>query len=840
MRKGIIKAIVLSVVFFAAVIIFSIMTNQVNEDLTTEMTDASLPVLTLYSNNTEINELYGYTKQMDGSFMRDSITPISENRILPIKIQTYQKTIDAISYEIRSLDAKRLMANAQIEKFGQSRGVIHANLPIQNLLEKEEEYLLTIILKSDNTEIYYYTRIMEPVKCYETECLSFVQEFHNATFSGEAASITPYLEHATAENTSLQYVTLNNTLKQVAWADFAGERMGTPIPSFKEITPTYSVLTMDYVMSRVGDDGGIEYYNVEEYYRVRYTAQRMYMLNFERSVNEIFRGESADIYDKYIQLGIRSENIEYKASDAGNTVAFVQAGELWSFDRNENHLIKVFSFRGYEGIDERENYGEHDIQIINVDEAGSITYIVYGYMNRGLHEGEVGIAIYRYDSLANTNEETLFISSKQSYEVMKSDLGQLMYVNEGGVFFIMLGDAVYSINLATLEVEELITGLEKEEFAVSESNRLFAWIAPGEKLGCGTISIMDFTTEQVKTIVGKADEYLRPLGFLGEDFVYGAVKMPNVEIDVAGNPIYPMSSVHIAQLVAGEVKALKDYHKEGYYVADIEIEDFTIYLNRMQHNGTTYVDADRDMIMNREGNTNKTISIQSFSVDDKQKQMRIVLKKSVEEKEPKLLTPKDTLLEEVRVVAFDDAKLQSEYYVYAKGDVLLSTNSISEAILAANKGTGVVLDASQQYIWMRSRKTSQRVFSDLAVGEEDRNAGSVAQCINAMLGYEDINIDVSTLLEQGETPISVLSNSMRDVRVLDLTGCTVDEVLYYVSNGSPVLAMADADEAVLIVGYDVSHVSIFDPVRGTTYRKSISDANEMFGNARSIFITYLH
>ena len=52
MQKGTIKAIVLPVVFVLAVIIFSFMTNQTNEDLTTEMSEATLPVLTLYDGKT--------------------------------------------------------------------------------------------------------------------------------------------------------------------------------------------------------------------------------------------------------------------------------------------------------------------------------------------------------------------------------------------------------------------------------------------------------------------------------------------------------------------------------------------------------------------------------------------------------------------------------------------------------------------------------------------------------------------------------------------------------------------------------------------------------------------
>ena len=49
MQKGAIKAVVLTVIFFVAVGVFSMMTNHVNEDLTTEMKNATLPVITLES-----------------------------------------------------------------------------------------------------------------------------------------------------------------------------------------------------------------------------------------------------------------------------------------------------------------------------------------------------------------------------------------------------------------------------------------------------------------------------------------------------------------------------------------------------------------------------------------------------------------------------------------------------------------------------------------------------------------------------------------------------------------------------------------------------------------------
>ena len=595
MQKGTIKAIVLPVVFVLAVIIFSFMTNQTNEDLTTEMSEATLPVLTLYDGKTAINELYGYTEKMDAAYMRDTITPVGENRLLPVTVQTYQTAVDKISYEIRSLDAQRLIANADVTSYTENKGMISMELPIQNLLEENEEYLLVIQLESGDRMIYYYTRIIESQNSYVSECIDFVRQFNDTTFDSEkAASLSTYMEKTTGDNTTLQYVTLNNSLNQVSWAEFHGTRLTTPVPSVKEITPTYNVIVLDYVVTRVGQNGQSEYYNVEEYYRVRYTNTRMYLLNFERTMEEIFRWENDSISGNSILLGIRSKDVEYQTNESGKVVTFVQEGELWSYNQEANTLAKVFSFRGYEGVDDRENYGEHDIKIVNIDEAGSIDYIVYGYMNRGIHEGTVGIAVYHYDSLANTNEEQVFIPSSQSYEVMKSELGQLMYVTESGAFYIMVDGNVYGIDLNSLDTKVLVEGLSDEAVAISESNRFLAWVDPSAVRGSDTIHMIDFVTEKVTDVTGSASDYVKPLGFMQEDFVYGVAKSADVVVDAAGNTLFPMYQVKIMDTSSEEHEILKTYEKPGYYVQNITISGYTIYLNRIQNNGTAYVDAEQD------------------------------------------------------------------------------------------------------------------------------------------------------------------------------------------------------------------------------------------------------
>jgi hypothetical protein len=284
---------------------------------------------------------------------------------------------------------------------------------------------------------------------------------------------------------------------------------------------------------------------------------------------------------------------------------------------------------------------------------------------------------------------------------------------------------------------------------------------------------------------------------------------------------------------------LKTYEKSGYYVEGIEIQGYTMYLNRIQYNGTAYVAAEQDMIMNREGDGQKVVSVCTTETQYKKKEVQLSLSQSVNQKSPKILTPKEIILEESRSVALEDNDTEETYYVYVKGDVLLATERVTDAIIKANESMGMVVSSRQEYIWKRSRQSIKTNFDEIVVGTEDASEGSIAQCLNAMLEMQNINISVSALLENGETPKDILTSTMKDVRVLDLTGCTVDEVLYYISCGGTVFAMTGSDSAVLLVGYDTGNLYIFDPQSGGVRKQEKDEADEVFANAGDVFFTYL-
>lgn len=842
MKKGIIKFTVLICVFFIGVQVFGQLTNHTNEDLTTEMADATLPIVSFYisdeTGRQEINELRGYTAQMQPVYMRDTITTVSKDRLLPLKIQTYDTRVDEISYEIRSLDAQRLIADSKVENYEEEKGKITAEITIQNLLEENEEYLFIFKLKSRNDTIYYYTRIMEESNCFPKKCVDFSMYFHEKTFNKDQASeLATYLEpNASGDNSTLHKVDIHSSLNQVSWADFEGERLTTPVPSLKEANDSFSVVVLYYLMDSIGINGEMEYYNVEEYYRIRHTSDRMYLLSYERTMNQIFRAESSSFYDNYIQLGIRNSEIEYAANEKGNIVCFVQEGELWCYNQTGNQLSQVFSFIGNEGIDKRENYGEHDIKIISIDETGSVNFIVYGYMNCGSHEGKTGICVYHYDSVANTIEEELFIPATTSYQVMRADLGQLMYENSQGIFFIMLGGTVYRIDLSTMKTSEHITGLLEGAYAISDSHKYFAWSEGDNQNASDLIWLTDLDRGSKKEIRAGEDEYLKPLGFMGEDFVYGVAGKDDVLTDLAGNITFPMYKICIVD--SSTMEPLKEYEKPEYFVSDIAIVDYIMYLNRVQFNGMAYVEASQDTIMNREGDSTTLVAPHSTVTEVKQTQIQLSMAEMVKEASPKILTPKEIVFDNNREIALESEEKKNSYYAYARGDVLAVTDDLKSAIATANQEMGVVIGDRQQYVWKRDKKSVRNPL-ELSAGAEDGEGNSIARCVSAMLERESIHIGVTALISQGKTPKEILETAMENVTALDLTGCRLEEVLYYVSLGNPVFAMRSDVDAVLVSGYDAQNVFLYNPLTSSSEKMGMNDATKLFENAGNVFFGYI-
>ena len=680
MSKKVIKPIVLIVVFIAALITFCITTNKGNKDMTTKQADATLPVMSFNLDKIKINTLHGYTTEMDPTKMRDCVIPISDDRKLSLSISTYGMAVDRISYKIRSMDGKRLVADDEISSFSNKDNTIQADISMPNVMDENTEYLLVFTITSGQDNVYYYSRIMQTDGKAAAKVVEFAKKFHDETFIKDDKSFfTTYMETTTGDRNTLAHVDLTSTVSQITWGSMAAAQYTNPVIALKEINDSYDVVTIDYVMSCVDGKGETEYYNVREYFRLRQTESRMYVLNYERTANQIFNSENSFISDSgSVMLGIRSSEAEYRANEAGSVICFVQEGDLYSYDINNGMIIKVFSFRDAEGIDERENWNHHDIKIVSVDEAGSIDFVVYGYMNRGTHEGEVGTGVYHYDGLAHTIDEEAFIPSKTSYEVLKAEMGKMLYLNEKNEFYLMMDDSLYRINLGSMSVKKVVEGLSTGSYCASESNRYFAWVDSANQYSSNTIKVMDLKSGKTFEVKKGDDQYLRPLGFIGEDFIYGQANAADVVSDAAGNTTFPMNGLII--LDTSDQSELKTYTPSGGYVEKISVDGYTVTIDLIAQNNGVYAEIGQDTIMNREADSKQKIALDTSQSDTKLTVSAISIAGGKKPDKLKQLTAQMTINSHDTAVdlKFDDNTVH--FYVYAKGDVIFASDNISNAI----------------------------------------------------------------------------------------------------------------------------------------------------------------
>ena len=74
---------------------------------------------------------------------------------------------------------------------------------------------------------------------------------------------------------------------------------------------------------------------------------------------------------------------------------------------------------------------------------------------------------------------------------------------------------------------------------------------------------------------------------------------------------------------------------------------------------------------------------------------------------------------------------------------------------------------------------------------------------------------------------------------VDLTGCKLDQILYVINKGLPVIAVTDGNHAVLLTGYTTSDITYIDPENGSETTVSIGQMEKMAEQGGNTFIGYI-
>lgn len=839
MKKTIIRIAVCVVVFLASALIIGSIMNQGHNNMTMEMAPATLPMITMESGGVACNELHGNTVELDVAYQKDCITLLGEGRQANFTVDTFGREITGISTEVRSIDGSRLIENSEVTGWKANGKSFSVSLTLKDLIDTNTQYSLTLILELEGEQkVYYYTTILWNDDVHISEILEFATDFHGKLYDKEVAKeLTKYLEPNSklTDNGTFHKVNIHSSFQQITWGSLEPVQEDAASIRLTQISGNVASLLMDFVVS-TGEGKNKIYYNVEEYYRVRYTSERMYLLDYERTMTQIPDTTRMYANDK-ILLGITDENVDMMESADGNTVVFSDMGQLLSYNAATNRLTVIFSFYDKDNADRRTLYDNHGIKILDVDEGGNVKFAVYGYMNRGRHEGETGIQIISYDNSLNTIEEEVYIPYSKSYAVLKDEMEQLLYRNRQQHVYFFLENGVYDVDLENRSAEQLVSIRQDDSLQVSENHEIIVWQEGDDINHSNQLNVRNLNTGEQTVIRAEDGEAIRPLGFMGEDIIYGVARESDIRTENSGQIFYPMYKVCISNSSGDN---LKEYGQDGIYIVDCAIEGNQITLSRIQRseNGS-YQEILDDQIMNNveeEPGQNKVVTA---DIDIYERYVQIQTKTTIDTRTIKVLNPKEVVFEGGRELTLDAVSEVSRYYVYNAYGVQGIYSAPGKAVKEAYDSAGVVANDRGITVWLKGNRVSRNQI--MAIKEESvtDQKNSLTVCLDNILRHAGITRNTEYDLAQGKTAIQILEENMTGVQVLDLSGCSLDAVLYYVNQDIPVLAILEDGEAVLVTGFNEFNVVIMEPSTGKLYKKGMNDATTWFAENGNHFISYM-
>lgn len=812
MKKRVIKIGVLIIVFAAALVISSLVINRGSDDEIVDMGAPVLPRISFTVDDRQVNILSGYVGDMEITAMRDTITPLESDGTLQMNLEADGNEISSIKYEVYSLDGGETYKTGELENVTPEEPMA---LELNDALgESVQEAVLKVILTVGEEDISYYTRIERPDEITAAGALEFAQDFHTKALEKSAAEeLAVYLEPGEeSDNSTYQTVNIHSDITHIQWGDLNPEVQGEVRWSIKESNSVYTSLLAKYQVSCEDDNGETQMYDIKEFFRVRLSGDTVYLLDYNRDMQQVFNANLTVLDEDGIQFGIASNDIQYMTSDDDTIVAFVRERDLWLYDQDTDELSQVFSFSNQEGQDERSRNDQHAVRIISLDDSGNMAFAVYGYMNRGIHEGEVGVGIYYFNIDSNAIEEKAFIPSTKSFAIAEDELGKMVYYNhEQEMLYVLADGTLYQINLKNDDQTVLAEDLEDGQYAVSDDGHLMAYQTGGSLYTASEVTVMNLENGDQNTIQASEGDAVRPLGFVNGDFIYGKISSDDAGTMVSGEEITPMYEIEIRNS-NNEAMASYSFTDSGIYITDILVEGNMVTLNRVKKSGNVYQSTDQEFITNNEERSDSTIALESYTTERMQSQMRLTFENGIKDTEPKVLRPNELVSGEPLMITLGGGSEGVKYYVYGMGELEGIYDRAGYAIQEAEEISGVVISSDQAYIWEKGNR-------DLAYSTE-------AETFRR---------------QEGESSLEACERYMEQYNAhqVDLTGCTLDQVLYVINKGCPMIALTNADHAILLTGYTRTDITYIDPDTGEEQTVGVGEMEKMVQGSGNTFIGYI-
>lgn len=841
------KVLIVVAVFIAALVFFS---SGIKENFfssaaqTVAMQKPTLPTVSIDVDGTEVNLLHGYVSNLDEMVMRENMTPLKQDRTFTLLIHENESNVRKLKYEILSESGKEI-ENDSFTVLDAEDGIKRVKIAIRETLKSGKEYVAKFtLITNESKRIYYYTRLKMYDEGHLEEKLEFVEDFHRILLSGtqtEREGLKKYLETSKdADNTTFAHVSIKSSFKMIMWNELEPKVIWEEIPHITEFYEQMASIELKSVVE-VETDDGTERYLVREDFRINYSPTKMTLYNYDRYMEALYDVDNTSLMKDEFKLGITNDTeVQTGASDNHENLAFVYGGGLYVYTPADNILTCAFSFRADTTDYARDLYDQYNIRLVHMHDNGDVDFFVYGYFNRGEYEGRVGAVLYRYVGSEHRIEEKLYVPVNSSYQLLKADLTKFAYLNDKDVFYFSIYDAIYSYDMIVKKLELIATDVPVKNLLYCENEKYLAWQDSSRLLEAEKIRVLDLESGQMHDINALPGENIRLYGNIDNNIIYGFSRKEDVCILADGSIELPSYELRIED---GNSNVLKTYRESGLYFDSISVDRNMITINRLSRKAgdkVEYVPAQPDSIMNRLTEVKKPVSVTKRVTDRILTEYYVSIPSGIDIVEtPKSVEAEGTIINydtTVRVQPPEDKK--GLYYTYSYGKVVFASDDSAAAIREADRCVGTVINRFGGIVWERGVKAARSEIKNINPVYTDESHDSVQAALKMVLNYMNIDAETTDFSCTRSTVYDWLGSTIRSVPV-NLSGASLDEVLYYVYKSRPVIGFRKDGSACVLVGYDAVSVTVCDPAKKKNIRYSVKEAVEMFEEGGNLFVSYV-
>ena len=727
--------------------------------------DANIPRLYNVIGDYYINKMYGYSDEMDTMVSDNVLSLMLDDFSMKFRIvDTNISEIEEFDYSIRTFDTNELVESGDRKKVDGDT----LDLRLSSLMEENKEYFLQLRLYTKEKTFNYYTRIIRSDIDFAKKLIDMANTFSNNNFdSNNARENAMYLESdGTGNARGLEYVTLKSDYEMMS---YNGMKL---TPSEKEVKlVNYNGKIGEIHLSYTADADG-KSYNIEENFICKAGSQRLYMLDYTRTMNQ--RLSKSLQYAKKIDLGIGNRATNIISSKSGEKLAFLADNKLFLSDSKNGKLELVYT-------------GGNNDCILPLKFGDSLYFLSYGYNVDDTHIGDVGVSLLKYGWDSKKVSKLAFVKVDVDAASLKESINELAYMVDGGMLYLKLLDKVVGLDIASGSYVTVAENLEYGKYSISQDKSLLSW-----NVGDG-LNIYNFATGENKQL-DNANEVMLPIGYIGSDLVV-AIESQNVSSTIngksAGN-IFEKLSIYNNLL-----ELQKDYTYDNRYIDNIKVSGNRVHIDLYQYDGTNFTRAGEDTIISNKSVKND--SRVSFYTDNFRGKNYVI----------------------------DSTKYIESEVSYAKELSIDSSNTLYNIEL-----NGAYLQ-KMYYVYINSKLA--RIYDEPVKAIEDAYADMGFVRRNGIMVYVRAMVETLANTNFDVTQAADYVHYWENDRLTRFEGITLKEAMYFITIKKPVFTFTAINNPVIIIAYDSKTVTVYDINTASIQKIDINEAQSIFNNTQNDF-----